>query len=230
MGLIVNGWADDLAVCLSSLIKYTPEIIGIDIALVTDDPEFVQKVTQDTKKLDRVRLHVLSGETGWGEAQNLLLLASDTRYAVVMDISTVFEGDAITPLIELTEINQAVGAGWRGVNVSLEKQWYEFEDAPAGEVDALLGYLMVLDRAAACQVPPSPKAKFYRNADMEWSLALRAAGGRLFSHPEGLPVRQERHRGYYDTEPTYRDEQSKVNYMRMLKKFKGREEILAPRV
>jgi hypothetical protein len=64
---------------------------------------------------------------------------------------------------------------------------------------------------------------------MEWCLALREAGGRIVV-PEGeLPIRQERHRGYYDSDPEYRDAESQRNYRRMLDRFKGRTEILAPR-
>ena len=225
----MHGWPEDLASCVAALVAYAPPSVGVDIALVSDDPDLRAGVGQAIGQFEQVSLHELGSKTGWGQAQSFLLGLSDARYAVVMDISTVFEGDAISPLVNLAESEEAVGAGWRGVNVALDKQWYEFEDAPAGEVDALLGYLMVLERKAALATPPAPQAQFYRNADMEWSLALRAAGGRLVSYPGSLPVRQERHRGYYDTDPTYRDEQSKINYMRMLKKFKGREDILAPR-
>lgn len=227
--MVVDGWPDDLATCVEALLTHAPKSVDVDVVLVSDDSDLRNEISQTVEGLEKVSLHALGGDTGWGQAQNFLLSLSETRYAVVMDVSTIFEGDAITPLVELAQGQQAAGAGWRGVNVAIHKQWYEFEDAPAGEVDALLGYLMVVDRAAALASPPSPKARFYRNADMEWSLALRAAGGRLFSYPGQLPVRQERHRGYHDTDPTYRDEQSKVNYMRLLKNFKGREEILAPR-
>jgi hypothetical protein len=74
--------------------------------------------------------------------------------------------------------------------------------------------------------PPHPKAKFYRNADLEWSLALRAAGGCLVVPTAELPVRQDRHRGYYDSDPAYRDKESRKTYDRILQAFRGRDEIL----
>jgi hypothetical protein len=64
---------------------------------------------------------------------------------------------------------------------------------------------------------------------LEWGLALRAAGGRIVAPVDGLPAHQDRHRGYHDSDPEYRDAESKKTYMRMLKRFKGRNEILAPR-
>jgi hypothetical protein len=41
-----------------------------------------------------------------------------------------------------------------------------------------------------------------------------------------LPVRQDRHRGYYDSDPAYRDKESRKTYDRILQAFRGRDEIL----
>jgi len=228
VGLAVTGWPEDLEVCLAALFAHAKPGVAVDVAYAGESPEVAEKMRQIAKRFDPVRLYEL-GAVGWGLAQRELLSLDKSPYYVTMDVSSVLLGDAISPLVELAETSGAVATGWRGVNVAIDKNWYEFEDAPAGEVDALLGYLMLVRREAALNTPPNEKAIFYRNADMEWSLALREAGGRLFSVGDDLPVEQRRHRGYHDTDPTYRDEQSKVNYMRLLKRFKGKTEILAPR-
>ena len=44
-----------------------------------------------------------------------------------------------------------------------------------------------------------------------------------------LPVSQGRHHGYHDSDPEYRDAESKRTYDRLLKRFRGREGLLAPR-
>jgi hypothetical protein len=138
----------------------------------------------------------------------------------------VLEGDAITPLLAVLEDPAVAAAGWRGVRVV--DGWREFEDAPAGEVEALLGYLLAVRRSVALQVPLPPKARYYRNADMEWSFLVREAGaGRLVAMD--LPVRQDRHRGYHDGDPGYRDKESRKTYDRFLQRFRGREELRLPR-
>jgi len=228
VGLVIGGWPEDLEACLEGLFSHVHGGVSFDVAYTGESPEVAEQMRQIAKRFPPVRLYEL-GAVGWGLAQRELLSSDTSPYYVTMDVSSVLLGDAISPLVELAESSGAVATGWRGVNVALDKNWYEFEDAPAGEVDALLGYLMLVRREAALNTPPSEKAIFYRNADMEWSLALRAAGGRLFSVGDDLPVEQRRHRGYHDTDPTYRDEQSKVNYMRLLKRFRGKTEILAPR-
>jgi hypothetical protein len=77
-------------------------------------------------------------------------------------------------------------------------------------------------------VPLPTKARFYRNADMEWSFLLREAGaGSLVA--VDLPVRQDRHRGYHDSDPAYRDKESRKTYDRFLQRFRGREDLRLPR-
>ena len=63
---------------------------------------------------------------------------------------------------------------------------------------------------------------------MEWSFLLRDAGvGRLVAMD--LPVRQDRHRGYHDSDPAYRDKESARTYQRFLQRYRGRTDLLAPR-
>ena len=52
-------------------------------------------------------------------------------------------------------------------------------------------------------------------------------GGKLLQME--LPLIQERHHGYHDADPEYRDVQSKKNYDRILEKYRGKEAILSPR-
>ena len=138
-------------------------------------------------------------------------------------------GDALTPLLDAIDADpQVVAAGWRGVNVDLGDEWRSFVDAGPGDVDALLGYLFAMRRSAALAAGgPHPKARFYRNADMEWSFLLREQGKRLVAVE--LPVRQDRHRGYHDSDPVMRDRESKKTYDRFLQRFRGREDLRLPR-
>jgi hypothetical protein len=44
-----------------------------------------------------------------------------------------------------------------------------------------------------------------------------------------LPCRQDRHRGYHDSDPDYRDRESAKTYNRFLQRFRGRTDLLSPR-
>jgi hypothetical protein len=144
-----------------------------------------------------------------------------------MDPSTNFTGDAITPVVAKLE-EGFQGVGWRGGLVNIEDEWRSVDDRGEGEVDVLFSYFFAMDREFALKAGgANPSATYYRNADMEMSLAMRAAGGKLWQVE--LPLIQGRHHGYHDADPDYREKNSKKNYGRILEKFRGRTDILSAR-
>lgn len=217
VGLIVDGWADDAMRCIEAMRRHSPDTTIVAL-VVGDVPDFAPR--------DVITLH-LGTNPGWGPAARRLVEISPSPLHVLMDPSTIFDGDALTPL-NAAVAGDVVAAGWKGALVDLDDQWRSVIDRGAGEVDVLLGYLMMVKREALLATDtPHSKAKFYRNADLELSLALRENGGRLVA--VDLPVHQEHHHGYHDSEPEFRDRESKRNYDRILARFRGREDILAPR-
>lgn len=167
-------------------------------------------------------------DCGWGQAANALLQNVNSDYLVIMDPSTRFTGDAISPvLVELKKGNFAA-VGWRGGLINLEDDWRSVDDKGAGEVDVLFSYFLALDRQAALEVGGfNSRALYYRNADIEFSLRLRQTSGHLLQME--LPLTQERHHGYHDVDETFREVQSKKNYDRILERFRGKNAILSPR-
>lgn len=234
VALLVDGWPGDVRTCVEALVAHAPPgvvVVALDQASTDGAGAVLHELA--VAHPGRVRDWHVARSAGWAAGFTALLKAEPCEVFVTMDVSTVLEDDALTPLLEAVEADPSVaGAGWRGVDVDLGDDWRSFVDAGPGEVDALLGYLAVFRRAALLAVGgPHPKAAFYRNADLELSLALREAGGRLVAPvaADALPVRQDRHRGYHDSDPDVRDKQSKKTYDRLLQRFRGHPEILAPR-
>lgn len=230
-GLLVEGWPDDVRTCVNSLIMYAPEDLMVSIVEAGD----VNGAGAAVHELvvahpDRVEAWHVAGSVGWGAARRALLRADPADVHVLMDVSTVLGGDAITPLLEALAEPGVVAAGWRGANVDTDDAWRSVHDAGPGEVDVLLGYLMAVRKDAATAVGgPDAKARYYRNADLEFSLMLREAGGRLMVPSADLPCHQGRHHGYHDVDPGYRERESRRNYERLLRRFRGRIDLLAPR-
>lgn len=226
VGLIVDGWAEDLATCVNSYLTHTDaQLLLLDIATDEASAQAEQLMLAQPARIKLIRVDKM----GWSKAVLAILKAAATEYVVIADISSVLQADALTPLTELLGSADDIAAvGWRGANIDLDSNWFESVTA-SGEVDQLLGYLMMVKRNLGITHPPHKDARFYRNADLEWSLALREAGYRLLTSNEELPIIQGRHHGYYDTDPEYRDSESKKNYNRLLKRFRGKTEILAPR-
>ncbi|MBK5307668.1 MAG: glycosyltransferase [Frankiaceae bacterium] len=222
VALLVDGWPEDVRTCVQALLEHAPERLDLVVVLLENGTTDAGGVVHELARDPRVEeLHVAS-PAGWGEARQALLAYDVADIHVLMDVSTVLEGDALEPLLAAFEDPEVVGAGWRGVNV--KDGWTEFADAGPGKVEALLGYLFAVRRSGALATPIPTKARFYRNADIEWSYLLRDAGAGVLVALD-LPVRQARHRGYHDSDPAYRDKESRRTYDRFLQRFRGREEL-----
>jgi GT2 family glycosyltransferase len=220
VAILVEGWPDDLRTCVDALLTHAPDDVGV--LLLENGPTDAGAVVHELAASPRVEEVHVERAAGWSEARQALLRYDRAHVHVLLDPSTVLEGDALTPLLAACDDPGVAGAGWRGVNVA--DGWTEFVPAGPGEVEALLGYLFAVRRSAAAQVPLPAKARFYRNADMEWSYLLREAGvGRLVALE--LPVRQDRHRGYHDSDPAFRDRESRRTYDRFLQRFRNREDL-----
>jgi len=220
IAMIVSGYQDDAIETVKSIRSYcdTPivllclEEVG-PLEEIVDEKTIVIKVVEDC---------------GWGQAANALLQNVNSEYLVIMDPSTRFAGDAITPVLVQLKEGDFSAVGWRGGLINLEDEWRSVDDKGVGEVDVLFSYFLGLDRAAALEVGGfNSRAIYYRNADIEFSLKLRHASGRLLQMD--LPLAQDRHHGYHDVDESFREAQSKKNYDRILERFRGKNAILSPR-
>ena len=220
IAIVVNGFHEDAVISVNSIKAHS----SAEIVVLATQP------AEDLSPIVDSHTHVIQIENdpGWGECANALLKISATPYVVIMDPSTTFTGDAISPVLQELQKKVFAAVGWRGGLVNIEDQWRTVDDKGAGEVDVLFSYFFALDKDAALQAGGfNPRAIYYRNADMEFSLRLKHAAGRLLQID--LPLEQGRHHGYYDTEESFRDAQSKKNYDRILERFRGKEAILSPR-
>jgi hypothetical protein len=244
VSLVVDGWPDDVRECVEALLVHLPDETGIqaiDLGNVDGAGDVLHELAGDLLEVWHVSGPAAwspaaggQGGHGWAAARTALLRVDTARIHVWCDLSTVLTGDGLAPLLDAIDAaDDVVAAGWRGVAVDTDDEWRSFVDAGPGDVDAILGYLFAMRRSTALAAGvPHPKARFYRNADMEASFMLREAGrtaggaGRLVVPAGELPVRQARHRGYHDTEQAYRDAESARTYNRFLQRFRGREDLL----
>ena len=217
--LIADNFLEDFAQCVASIRAHTETPISI-FASGKENKDVPAMFPNEKVEWQKNKL-------GWGHSINHLLANCDEKYVVIMDPSTNFTGDAITPVVKkLDEGFQ--GVGWRGGLVNLEDEWRSVDDCGEGEVDVLFSYFFAMDREFAIKAGgANPSATYYRNADIEMSLGLRAAGGKLWQMD--LPLVQGRHHGYHDVDAEYREKNSKKNYGRILEKYRGRTDILSAR-
>jgi hypothetical protein len=220
VAIVVNGFHEDAITSVNSIKAHS----SAEILVLATQP------AEDLSSIVDSHTHViqLENDPGWGECANAALRIISTPFAVIMDPSTTFTGDAISPVLQELQKKDFAAVGWRGGLINIEDQWRSVDDKGAGEVDVLFSYFLAVDKDAALQAGGfNARAIYYRNADIEFSLRLKHASGHLLQMD--LPLEQGRHHGYYDTEESFRDAQSKKNYDRILERFRGKEAILSPR-
>ena len=220
IAMIVDGFTADAAETVRTIKAHTNTPV---IALVTVDPaELIDEIDLQFQVI------AITENFGWGENANALLKNISSKFAVIMDPSTRFTGDAISPVIAELNKGEFSAIGWRGGLVNMDDEWRSVDDKGAGEVDVLFSYFLAMNSADAINAGGfNNRAIYYRNADIEFSLRLRQSNGRLLQID--LPLEQARHHGYYDTDEEFREIQSKKNYDRILERFRGKSAILSPR-
>ena len=235
VSILVEGWPDDLRTCIEALVAHLPAGVVVE-ALDLGNVDGAGDVLHELARRSPSVVHELHVErpAGWAQARIALLKHDVATVHVWLDPSTVLEGDALTPILRAfddpTRRRSRLARGQRrprGRVAVVRRRRVRARSTPSSATCSPSA------RSAGLAVGgPHPKARFYRNADIEFSLALRArrrTGGRLVVPPAELPVRQDRHRGYHDSDPAYRDAESVKTYNRLLQRFRGRKEILAPR-
>jgi hypothetical protein len=207
---------------------------GTSIIVVADAPsaEQAEALTavqalgpSDTHPLETIWT---SERLGHAAALNIGLRRTRGPVAILLDPSVEPTGDLVTPLVHaLDDPTVAVTGGWGIVSADLRK----FEDAPAGDVDAIEGYLQAFRREdVATRGPLDEHFRFYRNLDIWWSLVLRDEGEgtppRRAVSLAGLPAVRHEHRGYTSLPDADRDRQSKRNFYRIIDRFGSRRDLL----
>src|SRR5215217_1876681 len=201
--------------------------LDYEVVLVEDGTgEATGRALEDLAREDpHVRVLHLDPAAGFGAAMNLAMGQTRGRVLVWLDPHVEATGDLLSPLLTaLDRPGTGLAGGWGVTTTSVLE--FEADDGP--EVDAVEGYLLAVPRALAAQVRVDPKDRYYRNADLDYSFAVRALGspGPLRAVRVEVPATRHRHRGFHEADPTERDRASRKNYDRFLGRWKGRTDLL----
>ena len=221
--LVATDWPTDLERAIAGLRAHAPT--GTSIVVVADGPSADQAgaLPADDALLEVVRT---SERLGTGAAWNIGIRRASGSVVVILDTSVEPTGDVITPLVALLDDPTVGVAGGFGI---ASADLRSFEDAPAGDVTAIEGYLLAFRRDdAAARGPLDERFRFYRNLDIWWSLVLRDEGEgspprRAVAVP--LPVTRHEHRGWTSLAESERDRLSKRNFYRIIDRFGWRRDL-----
>jgi hypothetical protein len=222
----VTGWPEDVARATRALAAHHRHV-GYEVLLISDGAgQATGRALEDLAAEDpHLRVLHLDPAIGFGASMNLAMGQALGRVLVWLDPHVEAAGDLLVPLLAaLDQPGTGLAGGW-GVTTTTMLE-FEADDGP--EVDAIEGYLLAVPRAVAAGVRVDPKDRYYRNADLDYSFAVRAIGSPrpLRAVRVEVPATRHRHRGYHETDPTERDRASRKNYDRFLGRWKGRTDLL----
>jgi GT2 family glycosyltransferase len=218
----VAGWPEDVARAVTARATHHDRL-DYEVLLVADGAgEATGRALEELARRDRrLRVLHLDPAVGFGAAMNLGMSQAAGRVLVWLDPHVEATGDLLGPLLAaLDRPGVGLAGGWGVVSTSMLE--FQADDGP--EVDAIEGYLLAVPRALAARVRVDPKDRYYRNADLDYSFAVRALGYRA-ARVE-VPATRHRHRGWHDTDPAQRDRASRKNYDRFLGRWKDRTDLL----
>ena len=205
----------------------TLETLGAHDALVSLD---VSEATAGSDGSSALHIEVIwtSERLGRAAATNIGLRRATAPVVILLDMDLELTGDIVTPLVHaLEEPSVAIAGGWGTTSTDLR----HFEDAPAGDVDAIEGYPQAFRRSDAAQRGPlDERFRFERNLDVWWSLVLRDGGEEQLHRKAirlaGLPVVRHEHRDSAGLPDADRERQSKRSFYWILDRFGWRRDLL----
>jgi hypothetical protein len=211
---------DDLARLLAGLSTHPPaqswELVIVDNGAGFEvEGELVMPIEPVVVRSDH--------RLGWADARTLGMHRSSGEVTVLLDSSLEPTGDFVSPLLAAFEDPTVGIAGPWGVTSPNGRQ---FDEAPPGEVDAVEAYCLAVRREALRAVGGFDRRfQFYRNADLDFSFAVRAAGWRAVRTPP-LPLERHEHRGWESVTEAERERLSKRNFYRFLEHWGDRRDLL----
>ena len=229
--LLATDWPDDLARALAGIGAHAPD--GTSVVVVGDAPTEAQAqaltaLEESAASTPPLEVVWTGTRLGHGEALDIGLRRSTGEVVIVADTSVEATGDLVTPLVRaLDDPTVAVAGAFGIVSDDLRK----FRDAPAGDVDAIEGYVQAFRRTDYRDRGPfDARFRFYRNLDIWWSLVLRDEGEgetpRRAVALADLPLVRHEHRGWTSLPDEDRDRQSKRNFYRIIDRFGWRRDLL----
>jgi len=221
INLLAHDNADEILRAARSVLKWEKdvEVVIVDNGSTDGTAEAISALATED---ERVKPIFLAADGGEGVGRNAGFKASRGTYIMVLGGHMELTGEVLGPVTD-TLADPAIGA--TGSNGLVSTDLFSFNPAPTTEADAVEFYLFAFKRERLKTVGLlDEKFVFYRNIDLDWSLAFKDKGLRLVTTPN-LPLAVHEH-PYLRMEPALRDKLSKKNYRRFLEKWRERKDLL----
>ncbi len=219
------NYVDDVQRCVTAMRGYaqgfTAEIIVINNGSTDNTAEWLEQYQGDDADFHVVHCdHVIGDAAG----KNIGLKLSRGKYIVILDASTEIVGDVLKPIAEQLS-DESVGI-FGPYGLTTDDMQHFHEEVEKGEADAMQAYCMAFRREAVKKVGLMHEGfRFYRNLDIDYCFQFKEKGYRVLAD-SSLPMVRHEHRQWTELEDGQRDEMSRKNFGRFLRRWGNRPDLL----
>ena len=218
-------YVDDVRRCVEAVLNHTGgasvEMIVVDNGSTDGTAEYLEQAQAEHANLRVIHCdHVVGDAAG----KNIGLKQARGKYIVLLDASTEVVGDVISPVAE--QLSDSTVGVFGPYGLTTDDMQHFHEEVDRGEADAMQAYCMAFRRADLSSVGLMHESfRFYRNLDIDYCFQFKNAGYRVVCD-SSLPLVRHEHRQWEELEENQRDELSRKNFGRFLKRWGNRPDLL----
>ena len=219
------GYRDDVERCVASMLRhtgdYSSEIIVIDNGSTDGTAEWLEEFQAGH---ERVRVIHCDHNIGDAAGKNIGIKQSLGDNIIIMDGSAEIVGNLLGPVRERLG-EESVGI-FGPYGLSTDDLQHFHEEVDQGEADAMQAYCMAFRRDSVSGVGLMRECfRFYRNLDIDYCFQFKDKGYRIVAD-NSLPLVRHEHRQWTELDENQRDELSRKNFGRFLRRWGQRPDLL----
>ncbi len=219
------GYPEDVRRCVNGMLRhsqgYSAEVIVIDSGSTDGTGEMLEEMKQGHENL---RVFHCDHVIGDAASKNIGIKQSLGRYIIVVDGSAEIVGDILgTVRDKLSDPSVGIFGPY---GLTTDDMQHFHEEVDEGEADAMQAYCMSFRREAVSTVGLMREVfRFYRNLDIDYCFQFKDKGYRVLAD-SSLPIVRHEHRQWTELDDNQRDELSRKNFGRFLKRWGNRPDLL----
>ena len=219
------GHPEDVQRCVGSMLRYSEgyssEVIVIDNGSTDGTGDWLEDFQANNPK---VRVIHCDHNVGDAAGKNIGLKQSRGKNIIILDGSAEIVGDILAPIGERLA-DQSVGI-FGPYGLTTDDMQHFHEEVEQGEADAMQAYCMAFRRELLPTVGLMRECfRFYRNLDIDYCFQFKEKGYHIIADIS-LPLVRHEHRQWTELDENQRDELSRKNFGRFLRRWGNRPDLL----
>ena len=219
------GYPEDVRRCVNGMLRHSEghsaEIIVIDSGSTDGTGEVLEEMRQEHENLRVIHCDHVIGDAA---SKNIGIKQSLGKYIIIVDGSAEIVGEVLGSVSQ--QLSDPTVGIFGPYGLTTDDMQHFHEEVEQGEADAMQAYCMSFRREAVNTVGLMREVfRFYRNLDIDYCFQFKDKGYRVVAD-SSLPLVRHEHRQWTELDDNQRDELSRKNFGRFLKRWGNRPDLL----